>query len=344
MIRIDQLSVRLSGFSLKSVDLRVEQGEFFCLLGPTGAGKTLILESVAGVVAIADGRIRVAGREVSGLPPERRGVGIVYQDCALFPHLSVAKNINFGIRYHNRSTPAGRAGCRDLIDRLGLASLLDRSVTTLSGGEKQRVALARALATAPAVLLLDEPLSSLDPCFREEIRDLFRSLHRETGLTVLMVTHDFTDAHSLAQRVAILNDGRIEQVGTVTEVFKRPATTVVADFVGMKNVLPVREENNRLAIGGLILPVPRGNGHYRHAAIRPEHIHLAPAVSGALSKLDFQGRISATSNQGFFAEVSVDVSGIILKAVILTSSLLAMDLRQGKAVSLHIDPADIHLF
>ena len=217
-------------------------------------------------------------------------------------------------------------------------------MTTLSGGEKQRGALARALATAPTVFLLDEPLSSLDPCFREEIRDLFRSLHRETGLAVLMVTHDFTDAHSLAQRVAILNDGHIEQVGTVGEVFTRPRTAFVADFVGMKNVLPVGEENRPLAIGESALPMSQGNGHYRHAAIRPEHIHLALDASGALSKVDFQKRITAISNQGFFGEVAVDVSGIILKAVMLTSSLLAMDLRQGKAVSLKISPANIHLF
>jgi molybdate/tungstate transport system ATP-binding protein len=199
----------------------------------------------------------VSGRDVTGLPPERRGVGIVYQDCALFPHLSVEKNIHYGLRYHNGSNSNGRARCRDLVERLGLADLLDRSVTTLSGGEKQRVALARALATAPSVLLLDEPLASLDPCFREEIRDLFRSLHQETGITVLMVTHDFTDAHTLAQRVAILHDGRIEQTGTAETVFRRPATTFVADFVGMRNVLPVRVENGVLSVDSLNLAVAR---------------------------------------------------------------------------------------
>jgi molybdate/tungstate transport system ATP-binding protein len=344
MIRIDQLSVRLPGFFLQAVDLFVEYGEFFCLLGPTGAGKTLILESMAGVVAIAGGRIFVAGRDVTGLPPERRGVGIVYQDCALFPHLSVAKNIDFGLRYHRRSTPAGRAGCRDLIDRLGLASLLDRSVTTLSGGEKQRVALARALATAPEVLLLDEPLSSLDPCFREEIRDLFRSLQRETGLTVMMVTHDFTDAHSLAQRVAILNNGRIEQVGTVENVFSKPASAFVAEFVGMKNVLPLRVDNGVYFIGDLALTMPGKNGHTRYAAIRPEHIHLQPEISGAMSEGRFPGKITAISNQGLFAELTVDAAGVAFKTVMLTSSLVAMDLRQGATVSLRINPADIHLF
>lgn len=343
MIHVQQLSVRLPGFSLQSVDLCVGQGEFFCLLGPTGSGKTILLESVAGIVPVSDGRIMVSGRDVTGLPPERRGVGIVYQDCALFPHLSVAKNIEFGLRYHNGSSTAARARCRDLVHRLGLTSLMDRLPATLSGGEKQRVALARALATAPTVLLLDEPLSSLDPCFREEIRELFRSLHRETGLTVLMVTHDFTDAHSLARRVAILHDGRIEQTGTVEEVFKRPATEFVADFVGMKNVLPVRVDNGRYYLGEMELGRTGGNGHHRFAAIRPEQIHLQAVSSDALSKEGLSGRIAGISSQGFFAELSVDVSGVIFKTVMLTGALMEMRLRQGVAVNLHIDPADVHL-
>ncbi len=343
MIHLHRLSVRLPGFSLKSVDLSIEQGEFFCLLGPTGSGKTLILESVVGIVSIVEGRIIVSGRDVTGLPPEWRGVGIVYQDCALFPHLNVEKNIHYGLRYHNGSNREGRTRCRDLIDRLGLASLLNRSVMTLSGGEKQRVALARALATAPTVLLLDEPLASLDPCFREDIRDLFRSLHRETGLTVLMVTHDFTDAHSLAQRVAILHDGHIEQTGTVDDVFRRPTTAFVADFVGMKNVLPVRVKNGTLSIGALSLAMPGENGTHRFAAIRPEHIYLHHAPSGVVSGDGFAGRITAISNQGLLAELAVEASGVTFKTVMLTSSLMEMGLRQGAAVDLHIDPADVHL-
>lgn len=343
MIRIDGLSVRLPGFSLREVDLHIEKGAFFCLLGPTGAGKTLILESVAGIIATAGGRIVVAGRDVTGLSPERRGVGIVYQDCALFPHLSVAGNIHFGLRYHGGATKKVRARCRNLTDRLGLTPLMNRSVTTLSGGEKQRVALARALVTTPAVLLLDEPLASLDPCFREEIRDLFRSLHRETGLTVLMVTHDFADAHSLADRVAILNDGRIEQIGSVEQVFKRPATAFVAEFVGMKNVLPVRVADGRLHIGDLVFPAPGGNGRQGLAMIRPEHVHLQLPSSDAGPPARLSGRIVAISNQGLFAELNVAVGSVTFVTVLPTSALVEMNLRQGVQVNLHINPTDIHL-
>ena len=343
MIRIDELSVNLPGFTLDRVSLEIEAGEFFCLLGPTGAGKTLILESVAGIMATAGGRIVVAGRDVTRLPPERRGVGIVYQDCALFPHLNVAKNIAYGLRYHNGAPADAQSRCSDLIQRLGLSNLLDRSVTTLSGGEKQRVALARALATAPTVLLLDEPLAALDPCFREEIRELFRSLHQETGLTVLMVTHDFTDAHSLAGRVAILHDGRIEQAGTVETVFKRPATAFVAEFVGMKNVLPARVNDSRLHIGDLILPVPTAGNNVHQAMIRPEHVRLTPMSQHHESSTDISGRITSISNQGVFAELVVDASGVTFYSVMLTGALLEMDLQPGSPVRLNINPADIHL-
>jgi molybdate/tungstate transport system ATP-binding protein len=269
-------------------------------------------------------------------------VGIVYQDCALFPHLSVEKNIHYGLRYHNGSNSDGHIRCRDLVARLGLAHLLDRSVTTLSGGEKQRVALARALATAPSVLLLDEPLAALDPCFREEIRDLFRSLHQETGITVLMVTHDFTDAHTLAQRVAILHDGRIEQTGTADAVFRRPATVFVADFVGMRNVLPVRVERGVVTVDGLNLTFPSQNGHHRFAAIRPEHVHLQPATRNA-GEAGIPGRIRSIVNQGLFAELAVVASGVTIKTVVLTSSLVEKGFRQGERVRLRIDPADVHL-
>jgi len=343
MIQIDQLCVTLPGFSLDRVSLDIEDGEFFCLLGPTGAGKTLILESVAGIMATAGGRIVVAGRDVTRLPPEQRGVGIVYQDCALFPHLNVAKNIAYGLRYHNGSGTDLQSRCSDLIQRLGLSNLIDRSVTTLSGGEKQRVALARALATAPTVLLLDEPLASLDPGFREEIRELFRSLHQETGQTVLMVTHDFTDAHSLAGRVAILHDGRIEQTGTVETVFKRPATAFVAEFVGMKNVLPARINDSRLHIGDLTLPVPNASSDVRLAMIRPEHVRLTPMSHHHEFSTDLSGRIVSISNQGVFAELAVEAAGVTFTSVMLTGALLEMDLQPGSPVRLHINPADIHL-
>jgi molybdate/tungstate transport system ATP-binding protein len=343
MIRIHDLSVRLPGFSLKKVSLSIQQGEFFCLMGPTGSGKTLVLESIAGITSISGGTIIIGGRDVTSLPPNQRGIGIVYQDCALFPHLNVKQNIYYGLRYHGGLSTTSAKRCDDIIRQLNLSRILHRSVIALSGGEKQRVALARALATAPKVLLLDEPLAALDPCFREEIRDLFKRLHSDTGLTVLMVTHDFTDAHSLAHRVAVLRNGKIEQTDTIPILFKRPATKAVAEFVGIKNVLPVRIENHLLRIGDMVFPYEGKNGKKHYAAIRPERIHVQAEQTGRQMKTGYWGNLVSAANKGLTTELTIDVSATRLKAVLLTRSFSKMEIQPGSSVIVSIDPHDIHL-
>jgi molybdate/tungstate transport system ATP-binding protein len=235
MIRIENLCVRLPDFSLEDINLHAAAGEFFVLLGPTGAGKTLLLESLAGLLPVSSGRIYLDGREVTESAPEKRGIGIVYQDSALFPHLTVRQNITFGLRYRKTNPIRSQKKFDFLIDVLRLDHLLQRTVAHLSGGEKQRVALARALVVEPALLLLDEPLSALDPNFREEIRDILKDLHFNTGVTVLMVTHDFAEARYLGQRIAVINQGRIEQIGSPEEIFRRPTTPFTARFVSMHN-------------------------------------------------------------------------------------------------------------
>jgi molybdate/tungstate transport system ATP-binding protein len=342
MIQIENLTIQLTNFALQDVSLKVDSSEFFALLGPTGAGKTLILESIAGLVRPSAGRILINGGEVTHLPPERRGVGIVYQDHALFPHLNVRDNITFGLRYHPRSSPHGKASLDLLIHRLGLNRLLDRAVVNLSGGEKQRVALARALAIDPAVLLLDEPLSSLDPNFREEIRQLLKELHEETGITALMVTHDFSEAHFLARRVAVINDGRIEQVGKVSNVFLQPATPFVADFVGMKNIFQTNCENSRAKVGHLLLRVKATNIGHSLLAIRPEHIRLATSSPDIRPPNLLRGYITQIGNQGLYSDVMVEVSGIRLHSTLNTSNLHAMDLKPGCPVFVSVAPEDIH--
>ena len=231
MIVIQDLDMDMGGFALKGINLHVHRGEFFILLGPTGAGKTLLLEAVAGMIPLTGGRIVVGGNDVTRLPPEKRGIGIVYQDYALFPHLSVIQNIRFGLRYRKMDRAATDKWVKTLLKRLGIERLAKRSVKNLSGGERQRTALARALAVKPAVLLLDEPLSALDPNFREEIRALLRQIHNEFNMTLMMVTHDFSDALYLGNRLAVLNNGKIEQTGAVSEVFQNPSTPFVARFL-----------------------------------------------------------------------------------------------------------------
>ena len=342
MIELNNINVHLPGFTLQGIDLTVQQGEFFVLLGPTGAGKTLILESIVGLTKLSQGSIRINGRDVTRLAPEKRGIGIVYQDHALFPHLSVRQNIAYGLRYHRRADFQSNASFENLIKRLGLSRLLGRSVGKLSGGEKQRVALARALAIDPAVLLLDEPLASLDPNFREEILELLKDLHNETALTVMMVTHDFTEAHYLAQRVAVINTGRIEQIGSVPDVFLKPGTRFVAQFVGMKNIFPASFKGRMAKVGELFFKTARTNNGHSRIAIRPEHIGLLTLPQERSMPNTLEGAVARISNQGVYSSVVVDVSGIQFQSILTTSKLWTMHLVPGRRVYINVAPEHIH--
>ncbi|MEA3415338.1 MAG: ABC transporter ATP-binding protein, partial [Thermodesulfobacteriota bacterium] len=302
MIQIKNLNVKLSGFSLHNIDLTVEKGKFFTLLGPTGAGKTVVLESAIGIIPITNGRVIINGKDVTRLPPEKRGIGIVYQDFALFPHLTVYQNITYGLRYHKINGKEPGRNLSFIVKRLSLDPLLQRSVVNLSGGEKQRVALARALAVDPSALLLDEPLSALDPNFREDIREIIKRLHIETGITVLMVTHDFTEAHFLAQRTAIINNGRIEQTGSIAEVFHRPSTPFVAEFVGMKNIFPAIFNGNKAKAGNLEIKISSNNNNSKkYIAIRPEDIRVS-IDKPSPERNSIKGTVSKILNHGFYCD------------------------------------------
>lgn len=345
MIEIETLRIRLSDFCLQDVDLSIQDGEFFTLLGPTGAGKTLILEAIAGVVPITSGCIRVNGRDITGLSPEKRGISIVYQDCALFPHLSVLKNITYGLRYHKTNGQSTQEWVRWLVERLGLERLTHRSIFYLSGGEKQRVALARALVVKPSVLLLDEPLSSLDPNFREDIRNLLRRLHQEVGITFLLVTHDFGETLFLGQRTAILNRGKIEQIGPVSEVFQRPATPFVAEFVGMKNVFPAVFKDRAAVVDDLELHLSGLPGRDKqHVAIRAEDIVVKKERLSTNGNNVFPGKVLEVIDRGLYFEVSVRVGKVVFRAMLTKSALFELNLREGKDVHIEVRSSAIHVF
>lgn len=208
MIKTENLNVSLLGFHLYNINLSIKEGEFFVLMGPTGAGKTVLLEAMAGLVPVKSGRIIIGGKDVAKLPPEKRGISIVYQDYALFPHLTVMENIKYGLHFQRVNKKDAEKRTSRLLDELEILHLEKRFPENLSGGELQRVALARALMVNPGVLLLDEPLSALDARFREDVRSGLKKLHRSSGATFLMVTHDFADALSLADQAAVMSDGR----------------------------------------------------------------------------------------------------------------------------------------
>jgi iron(III) transport system ATP-binding protein len=281
--------------ALQHIDLAVRKGEFLCFLGPSGCGKTTLLRVIAGLEVQTRGEIRQNGRDISRLPPADRDYGIVFQSYALFPNLSVADNVAYGLV--NRRLPRAQIRQRvgELVKLVGLPGSEAKYPAQLSGGQQQRIALARALATSPGLLLLDEPLSALDALERVRLRQEIRALQQELGVTTIMVTHDQEEALSVADRIVVMNHGAIEQVGSPQEVYREPASPFVADFVGKVNVLPGRVRQGRLELGTLTLPAAGPDREVR-VYLRPEDVLARPieegdahVFDGAIEKIEFLG-------------------------------------------------------
>ncbi|MBZ6495041.1 ABC transporter ATP-binding protein [Natrinema longum] len=293
--------------ALEDVDLTVRDGEFFTLVGPSGCGKTTTLRTIAGFEGPTDGAVRFDDREMTGVPPEERDVGVVFQSYALFPHMSVAENVGYGLRF--RDPPAGTGvdeRVADLLELVDLEGMGERDPESLSGGQQQRVALARALAPAPALLLLDEPMSALDAQLRESLRRQVTRIQSELGITTVYVTHDQAEALAISDRVAVMHDGRVEQVGRPQEIYREPATRFVAEFVGDNNVFEgdVRGRNgeySQVAIDGetFSLPaIPDGTDRATFC-VRP----------GALSQAADHNRLPVTVETSEFLGETVRVNG-----------------------------------
>ncbi len=343
MIRIENLNIRLLDFHLKNIHLEVEENEFFMLMGPTGAGKTVLLEAIAGLIPVNTGRIFIEGRDVTGLPSEKREVGLVYQDHALFPHLNVLENITYGLRFHGIPREEGEKRLGRLVQLLNLDHLLRRLPLNLSGGEKQRVALARALIVRPRLLLLDEPLSALDPNFREEIRNALKRLHENTDTTFLMVTHDFGEALALADRGAVIDHGVIEKVGAIQENLQRPCSCSVADFVGMKNLFEAKFEDGAAEVSGIKIRLSQApKTHHRYIAIRPEDITVETNRLPSTHQNTFTAVVTGISSQGFTYEVDIKAGTVTFKALVTKKSLVNKEIREGLEVSISFDPASVH--
>jgi iron(III) transport system ATP-binding protein len=294
---VDAVGVALAGAPvLAGASLSLGQGELGCLLGPSGCGKTTLLRAIAGLQGIDAGSIAIAGRPLSApgrtVAPEHRGVGLVFQDLALFPHLDVAANIGFGLHRIDRATRSQRVS--GLLARLQLDPLADRYPHELSGGQQQRVAIARALAPEPALLLLDEPFSSLDASLRQQLRGELRALLRQLGLTALLVTHDQEEAMAFADRVAVMRDGRIEQADTPWQLYHRPASRYVAGFVGEGVLLPLRRDGGgwRCALGPLAAADTRHLGNEEAVVlVRPDDLLPDPGATlrARVQSVEFRG-------------------------------------------------------
>ncbi|HET7321315.1 MAG TPA: ABC transporter ATP-binding protein [Longimicrobiaceae bacterium] len=286
MLRLDSLSKRFDDTAaVRDLSLEVAEGEFLSLLGPSGCGKTTTLRMIAGFELPTSGRVVLGGRDVTSLPPQRRGVGMVFQSYALFPHLNVFENVAFGLKSRGESAKETAARVARALERVDLGGYEKRSVQALSGGQQQRVALARALAPEPPLLLLDEPLSNLDAALRERTRVQLRALLKEVGITAVFVTHDQEEAFDLSDRIAVLERGRLQQLGTPEELYHAPANGFVASFVGRANFLPGRllsaEGGRGVAevTGGARWAVRIAEGAAPgpvRLMVRPEELQLAP--------------------------------------------------------------------
>ena len=265
--------------ALEDIDLSVGEHEFVCLLGPSGCGKTTLLRIVAGLLPFDRGTITLGGRDLGGLPARKRGFGIVFQSYSLFPNMTVAENVGYGLRI--RGEPRDRIAARvtELLTLIKLPDYAPRYPHQLSGGQQQRVALARALAVDPALILLDEPLSALDARVRTDMRAEIHDVQRRLKIPTIMVTHDQEEALTLADKIVCMNDGRIEQVGSPSDLYLRPRTRFVANFVGLSNLLPtdwVRE-----AMPHLLATRPEGASERYEACLRPENLRIAADAQGA---------------------------------------------------------------
>tara|TARA_R110000751_G_scaffold10055_2_gene37303 strand:+ start:140714 stop:141706 length:993 start_codon:yes stop_codon:yes gene_type:complete len=306
--------------AVNQVDLAIQEGEFFAMLGPSGSGKTTCLRLIAGFERPTGGEIKILDEPIQDIPPYRRNVNTVFQDYALFPHLSVAENVAYALMIRKVDKKQRLQQAEEALEMVRLGGYGDRRPSQLSGGQRQRVALARALIGKPAVLLLDEPLGALDLKLREEMQEELKQLQRALGITFVFVTHDQSEALSMADRIAVFNEGEIAQIGTPQDIYHRPETEFVANFVGSSNVLPaalVRQMSGRTGI----------------ASLRPESIRVV--AEGGHTAI-----VTAKSFLGSATKLSLDLYGAGLNALV-DNSFGSVEI--GAPIQIDWDDADMHL-
>ena len=304
--------------ALRALDLGVAEGEFLTLLGPSGCGKTTTLRMIAGFVDPTAGRILIDGKEITHLPPNRREVGMVFQNYALFPHLTIGDNIAFALKQRGATITERRKRADALLDLIRLPGMAARYPAELSGGQRQRVAIARAIAHPPKILLMDEPLGALDLKLREAMQFELRDLQKKLGITTLYVTHDQSEAMVMSDRIVVMNAGRIEQIGAPEDIYRRPATRFAAEFVGRINFLPaVGAGAATLRVAGTTVVAPPlagaiAAGAQCTLAVRPEQLRVLPAGAASEGRNTLDGRVLQSVFVGSHVSLLIDVAGIAI--------------------------------
>jgi molybdate transport system ATP-binding protein len=349
-VLVEGLSLQVGAFALRDISFALSEGEVFVILGASGAGKSLLLETLAGFYRPAQGRIVIGGRDLTDAPPEARRIAFMFQDYALFPHLTVAQNVGFGLRFAGGDS--GAEPVEALLARLGLEHLAGRKPARLSGGEKQRVALARALAMKPALFLFDEPLSALDARSRDALRSELKAFLGRAGVPAIYVTHDQMEALALADKMAVMDAGALLQVGTPSGIFNAPASEAVAAFVGVETVLEGRVESvadgmARIAIGGRMLHAVANEataaGALVLACVRPEDVGLAKSAHPDSSvRNQFAARVVAIEASGPLFKITLD-AGFSLVAYVAKQSYLELGLAPGSQIVASIKATAVHL-
>jgi len=349
-LRIQGLTKQFGAFTaLGDISLEIAEGEFVCFLGPSGCGKTTLLRAIAGLDIQTAGRIEQGGRDISALPPSRRDFGIVFQSYALFPNLTAAQNVAYGLSHARARRVAVAGRVRELLEMVGLSEHGRKYPAQLSGGQQQRVALARALATSPGLLLLDEPLSALDAKVRVHLRHEIKQLQRQLGVTTIMVTHDQEEALTMADRIVVMRDGAIEQVGTPLEIYREPASPFVADFIGVMNFIAATVVGNgRVRLGGLELACDADGlapGTEVTLAIRPEDIVVQEVSAGGPNAVPMRVEALAFLGSFFRADlVAAAPAGTLLRADLPVDLVRRLDIAEKRSLVCVLPPERLRIY
>ena len=347
MLRIESISVNLGKFSIRNISLEIKSNEYFIIIGPSGAGKTILLETIVGIHAPLSGMVWLDNKNITALSPHKRNIGMVYQDYMLFPHLSVEDNIAFGLKQKKVPREEQKKMVEECSDLLNISDLLSRFPVTLSGGEQQRIALARALVLKPELLLLDEPMNALDSCTRDRMRMELSRIRKLTGTTIIQITHHFDDVYTLADRIALMKDGEIVQVGEPENVFQHPSDTFVAEFLGIGNI--IRGYGTR---SGNLTEIKTTKGQVFYAAspvtgdvvatLHPEDVIISRAPFASSARNCMNGTVSELISSGSTIRVILDV-GFSLMALLTRESCSELHLEPGTKVFATFKASAVHL-